>query len=310
MDLRKADPISRDRRHSTIGISMRIRYITALVGAASALLVAVTACGSSAQTASQSPPDARSSIAVPTTVVSGFHPATAGVLTVATNLPGPGFWDGNGPDSMTGGYEYGMAQYMAKRLDLKLKIVNVGWDALVAGEVKRFDLALSTINITPAREQVALFSIQYMSSDQGVLVRSGTSVTAENAKSLKWGVLQGSTSLDFLTSSLKPSTAPSVFQDQPSMFAALAARQVDAVMLDTVAVLAEAKQSDGALKVVGQYRTGGVYGALLPKGSANLNTVNLLIQEMQGNGTLTELSRRYLAPEFGQDPTTVPYLQP
>lgn len=240
----------------------------------------------------------------------GFRPATPGVLTVATNLPGPGFWDGNSPSTMTGGYEYGMAQYMAKALHLRLKVINVGWDGLVAGEVKGFDLALSTINITPARAKVALFSIPYFASNQGVLVRTGTRVTDANARTLRWGVEQSSTSYTYLTGTLKPLASPRVYQDQPSMFAALAAHQIDAVLLDTVEVLAEAKQAGGALKVVGQYRTGGVYGALLPKGSPNLAIVNTLIRQMEANGTLTSLDKKYLVPEFGQDPNAIPYLKP
>jgi polar amino acid transport system substrate-binding protein len=242
--------------------------------------------------------------------VTGFHPAKAGTLTVATNLPGPGFWNGAGPDTMTGGYEYGMSQYMAEQLGLKLRIINASFDALVAGNVKGFDLALSTINITPARAKVANFSDQYLSSDQGVLVRKGTTVDAGNARNLHWGVLQASTSLDFLTGTLKPTRAAAVYQDQPSMFAALGARQVDAVLLDTVAVLAQAKQSHGQLDVVGQYRTGGVYGALVPKDSPNLAIVNRLIGDMKQNGTLDQLASKYLVPEFGQNPDTVPYLQP
>ena len=211
---------------------------------------------------------------------------------------------------MTGGYEYGMARYMARRLGLNLKIINVGWDTLVSGEPLGYDVALSTINITAARAEVALFSIPYFSSDQGVLVRNGTKVTVANARTLKWGVEQASTSLDYLTNVLKPNQAPAVFQDQPSMFAALAARQIDAVLLDTVEVLGEAQQSKGALTVVGQYRTGGVYGAMLPKGSSNLDLVNLLIQEMQSDGELNLLSQKYLVPEFGRNPSTIPYLQP
>jgi polar amino acid transport system substrate-binding protein len=253
---------------------------------------------------------ASSSATTTTAAVDGFKPATSGVLTVATNLPGPGFWDGNSPSTMTGGFEYGMAKYMAAALHLRLNVVNVAWDGLVAGEVKGFDLALSTINITPARQKVALFSIPYFDSDQGVLVRTGTTVTSANARDLRWGVEQSSTSYTYLTGVLKPVQQPRVYQDQPSMFAALAAHQIDAVLLDTVEVLAEAKQSGGALQVVGQYRTGGVYGALLPEGSANLGVVNSLIRQMQANGTLSKLDKEYLVPEFGGDPATVPYLQP
>jgi polar amino acid transport system substrate-binding protein len=269
------------------------------------ILLASTAGCATATSAATSPTNTRVAAAL-----RGFHPSTPGVLTVATNLPGPGFWDGNTPATMTGGFEYGMAQYMANALHLKLQIINVAWDGLVAGEVKGFDLALSTINITPARERVALFSVPYFESNQGVLVRAGTKVTDANARSLTWGVEQSSTSYAYLTGQLKPLTAPRVYQDQPSMFAALAAHQIDAVLLDTVEVLAEAKQANGALQVVGQYRTGGVYGALLPKGSPNLRIVNALISQMKSNGTLARLDKEYLVPEFGQDPATVPYLQP
>jgi polar amino acid transport system substrate-binding protein len=268
------------------------------------ILAGVAGCGGARSAAA---PQTKAPVAA---ALRGFHPATPGVLTVATNLPGPGFWDGNSPTTMTGGFEYGMAQYMARALHLRLKVINVGWDGLVAGEAKGFDLALSTINITPARQKVALFSIPYFASNQGVLVRSGSKVTDADARSVKWGVEQSSTSYAYLTGQLKPLAPPRVYQDQPSMFAALAAHQIDAVLLDTVEVLAEAKQAGGALQVVGQYRTGGVYGALLPKGSANLGIVNTLIRQMESNGTLTHLDKQYLVPEFGQDPATIPYLQP
>jgi polar amino acid transport system substrate-binding protein len=271
-----------------------------------AVLLGISACQSSTARKADSGPPASP---LPS-ALAGFSTVTPGVLTVATNLPGPGFWNGDSPSTLTGGYEYGMAKYMARHLGLTLKVVNVGWDALVSGAAKGFDLALSTINITPERAKIATFSVAYMSSDQGILVRHGTTVTAANARSLRWGVEQASTSLAYLDSTLKPTTAPSIFQDQPSMFTALAAHQVDAVLLDTVEVLAEAKQSDGALAVVGQYQTGGVYGALLPKGSPNVNKVSTLIRQMKGDGTLTDLSQRFLVPQFGQNPTSVPYLNP
>ena len=277
---------------------------------AAGILVMLACCAAAGCGSAASSTAAPASSAAAPHALQGFRPVTPGVLTVATNLPGPGFWDGNSPSSMTGGFEYGMAQYMARTLHLGLKIINVGWDGLVAGEVKGFDLALSTINITPDRQKVALFSIPYFASNQGVLVRTGTQVTSANARSLRWGVEQSSTSYTYLTSTLKPAVPPHVYQDQPSMFAALEAHQIDAVLLDTVEVLAEAKQAGGALQVVGQYRTGGVYGALLPDGSPNLGIVNTLIRQMQSNGTLQQLDTQYLVPEFGQDPVAVPYLQP
>ncbi|HEX8306338.1 MAG TPA: ABC transporter substrate-binding protein [Jatrophihabitans sp.] len=289
-----------------MSVLARVIRFTALA----ALLAVLAACGSSSKASDGPAAGSNRTASGSAGAVEGFRPARAGTLTVATNLPGPGFWNGAGPDTMTGGYEYGMSQYMAERLGLKLKIINTSFDALVAGNVKGFDLALSTINITPARAKIANFSDQYLSSDQGVLVRKGATVDSANARGLHWGVLQASTSLDFLTETLKPTRAPAVYQDQPSMFAALGARQIDAVLLDTVAVLAQAKQSNGQLEVVGQYRTGGVYGALVPKDSPNLAIVNRLIADMKRDGTLDQLATKYLVPEFGKNPDTVPYLQP
>ena len=47
------------------------------------------------------------------------------------------------PKKLTGGFEYGLAQEVAKRVGLsKVKVVNVSFDALVAGQAQGFDIAL------------------------------------------------------------------------------------------------------------------------------------------------------------------------
>ena len=73
-----------------------------------------------------------------------------------------------------------MAANIAHRAGLdKLEVVNVAWDALVAGQTKDFDLALSQISITDERKKVVDFSVPYFSSDIGVLVKKGTKVDAD-----------------------------------------------------------------------------------------------------------------------------------
>jgi polar amino acid transport system substrate-binding protein len=71
-------------------------------------------------------------------------------------------------------------------------------------------------------------------------------------------------------------------------------------------VLAEAKQTGDKLEVVGQYKTGEKYGAIYPKGSANEDALNQGIQTLLGDGTLDTLSKDYLGPAFGGDPSSVP----
>ncbi len=238
-------------------------------------------------------------------------PAKAGQLTVEVNLPAPGWWNGNTPDDIKDGYEYCMAANIAHRAGLdKVEVVNVAWDALVAGQTRDFDLALSEISITPDRKKVVDFSVPYFSSDIGVLVKKGTKVDEVSIKGMRIGVQQATTGADFVTQKLKPKTPASVYPDTPSMFTALQAGQVDVAMTDTSIVLAQAGQSNGLFEVVGQYQTGETYGALYPKGGPNNAALDKIIQALIDDGTLKMLSAKYLTPAWGADPLAVLYFNP
>ena len=120
--------------------------------------------------------------------------AIPGQLTVEVNLPAPGFWNGDTPETIKDGFEYCMAANIANRLGLdKVGVVNVAWDALVAGQTKNYDLALSQATITDERKKVVDFSVPYFSSDIGVLVKKGTAVDAASIKGLRIGVQQATT---------------------------------------------------------------------------------------------------------------------
>jgi polar amino acid transport system substrate-binding protein len=60
------------------------------------------------------------------------------------------------------------------------------------------------------------------------------------------------------------------------------------------------------LEVVGQYKTGEKYGAIYPKGSDNKDAIDKGIQGMIDDGTTDQLSKDYLGPAFGGDPSSVP----
>jgi polar amino acid transport system substrate-binding protein len=61
------------------------------------------------------------------------------------------------------------------------------------------------------------------------------------------------------------------------------------------------------LKVVGQFKTGEQYGAIYPKGSANAAAMDKALSEMKADGTLDGLSKTWLGPAFGGDPSAVPF---
>ncbi len=238
------------------------------------------------------------------------NPAKAGQLTVEVSLPAPIWWNGDTPEAIKDGMEYCMAAEIAWRAGYdKLEIVNVGWDALIAGQTADFDLAMSQISITEDRKKVHDFSVPYFNSDIGVLARTDAPVDEKTIKSAKVGVQQATTGAAFAQGTLGL-TDVQVYPDQGDMFTALRAGQIDAAMTDTSIVLAEEVANPGKVAVIGQYKTGETYGAIYPKGNPNNATLDKIIQSMIDDGTVAKLGAKYLAAAWGKDPATVPYFNP
>jgi polar amino acid transport system substrate-binding protein len=241
----------------------------------------------------------------------GFSPVEEGVLTVATNLPAPGFWNGDDPSAIEGGFEHGIATELAERLGLDgVNVVNVSFDALVAGQARDFDIALSQVTITDERAEVVDFTVPYFSSDQGVLVRKGTEVAdLSAAKQLQWGVQASTTGQSFVEEEIQPAEETRVYSETTQAFTALQANQVDAVLLDTAIVLGQAAEPGSPFEVVAQFKSGEAYGGILPKGSPNREAIDDHLQDMIDDGTTADLSDEFLKPELGGDPTKVPYIE-
>lgn len=236
-------------------------------------------------------------------------PAVKNTLTVQTNLPSPGWWKGTSPSAINGGFEYCLAANVAHRAGLdRLTVANTSFDALVAGQTKDFDIAMAQVSITPDREKVVEFSQPYFDSNVAVLVKKGTSITSANITSKKLGVALGTTSVDFVKSTINPTTPARVFQDTDAMVTAVASGQIDAAVQDTAILLGFAEGSSGALEVVGQFETGEKYGAIYPKGSSNATAIDEAISAMDADGTLAKLSASWLGPSLGGDPAKVPVL--
>jgi polar amino acid transport system substrate-binding protein len=274
-----------------------------------ALTAALAACGSSNSSAPSAgsggtPTIGDCKITSKTNSIK-ITPVKAGTLTVETTLPAQGWWNGTTPQSIKSGYEYCMAANIANAAGLTaVDVKNVSFAQLVAGHTTDFDIALAEISITPERAQVVDFSEPYFDSNVGVLVKSDSDVSETNITTKKDAAYAGTTSVDFLKNDLK--VTPTIFPNSQTLYQGVISGQVDAAFLDTAIVLAEAKASNGTLKVVGQYSTGEKYGAIYPKGSANEDALNQSITTMKSDGTLDQLSKDYLGPAFGGDPSAVP----
>jgi polar amino acid transport system substrate-binding protein len=294
----------------------------AIIGMAIAVAAGLSACSSSSKPASSSTTPTTTPATTATTLAAqcgssvkpaaaaNFKPVKADTLSVVTSLPGPGFWEGSDsdPTKLKSGYEYDIAKCLQSMFGLKdFSVRNVSFDAIVAGTVTNYDLALSQISITPDRAKVVSFSTPYFESQQGILMKTGKSVsTLAEAKKLNWGVQTSTTAVTLLKNI--GVNNPHSYVDLASAYTALEAGQVDAVLIDTAINLGEAARSNGKFHVVAQFNQPGGpdhYGAILPKGSTNVAAVNAVFSAMNTSGQFKALATKDLT----ADPGTIPVIQ-
>jgi polar amino acid transport system substrate-binding protein len=289
----------------------------AILATAALFAAGVAACGSSSKSSSSGTPTTASSCTNATAYVkdvgnaADFKPVTPDTLTIVTSLPGPGFFEGSDtdPTKLTSGYEYDVAKAMETAFGLhKLVIRNENFDSIQAGTVTNYDIALSQISITCDRAKVAKFSMPYFESNQGILVNKGTTIAnLDDVRKVQWGVQSGTTASDLLDK-IKPSKDPKVFQSLTDAYAALQAKQIDAVLIDTAINLGEAARSKGKFEVVGQFDQAGgpdEYGALIPKGSDNAAAINGALKSLKDSWKLADLAKTDLT----ADPGTIPVIK-
>jgi polar amino acid transport system substrate-binding protein len=284
---------------------MYLKRSLGLAAALAMMLTTLAACGSDSSSSSSGGSFGDCKVTSKKGSIS-IKPAKAGTLTVETTLPAGGWWNGTTPQSIKSGYEYCFAANLANAAGLKsVTVKNVSFDQLVAGRTNNYDMALAEISITPERAKVVDFSVPYFDSNIGVLSKTDAGLTEDKITSKKCAAYSGTTSVPFIQDTLK-CTSTKVYPDNQTLYQSVLSGQSDAAFLDTAIVLAEAKSTGGKLKVVGQYKTGEKYGAIYPKGSANKAALDKGITTMLDDGTTDKLSKDYLGPAFGGDPSSVP----
>ena len=256
------------------------------------LLVAAVACGDAERIATQT-----------------FTPATPGTLTVATSLPAPGFWEGDEPDGLTGGLEYGLAMAMADRWDLELVVIDVPFDDLVTGDLRGADLGLSQITITDERRRDLAFSTPYYRDDDGVVMAAGEELTdLKTARERRWGAITDSTQLALLRDVLRPDVEPEAFADSVAAIDAVARGRVDAVLVDlSTALITTAGRDD--LSTVARVVVNGEMAVALPSDSPNVDVVDAAIHALTSDGTIGDLVAADLLPHFETSPDSLPVIR-
>jgi polar amino acid transport system substrate-binding protein len=291
---------------------MRTLLIASLLAAA----VGAAACGSSSDDTSSGSASGAASTAAAKPAAAACDKASlplksSGTLTIGTDKPAyPPYFEDDKPTNGKG-FESAVAYAVAKQLGFapgEVKWSVVPFNSSYAPGDKKFDFDINQISITPKRAKHVDFSSPYFTAPQAVVATKGSA--AANAASLadlakaKLGVQVGTTSLDAVNASIKPSSQPQVFNDSNDTVRALKIKRVDAIVVDlpTAFYLTAAQVPNS--KIVGQFQApgGDQWGLLLQKGSKLTTCLNQALAKLGSAGELKRLQGQWMggdaAPEL------------
>src|SRR5829696_3928792 len=225
-----------------------------------------------------------------------------GALTVATDKPAYPPWFKGDPKNYSG-YEGDVASEIAERMDLPIKWTVEPFNKSYAPGAKDFDFDINEITITPEREKVVDFSDGYFDNAQGMLVMkdnpASDAKSISDLKDLTIGAQVGTTALDFVNETVKPTEDPKVYDTTNDAKSALESGQIDVFVTDLVStVFMRDFQVDGST-VIGKYPRNEQFGILLEKGNPLVGCVNEALSSMKEDGTLEELQKKHLQQYLG-----------
>jgi polar amino acid transport system substrate-binding protein len=291
---------------------MRTLLIASLLAAA----VGAAACGSSSDDTSSGSASGAASTAAAKPAAAACDKASlplksSGTLTIGTDKPAyPPYFEDDKPTNGKG-FESAVAYAVAKQLGFapgEVKWMVVPFNSSYAPGDKKFDFDINQISITPKRAKHVDFSSPYFTAPQAVVAREGS--PAASATSLadlakaKLGVQVGTTSLDAVSASIKPSSQPQVFNDSNDTVRALKIKRVDAIVVDLPTAFYLTAAEIPKSKIVGQFQApgGDRWGLLLQKGSKLTTCVNQALDKLSSAGELERLQKQWMggdaAPEL------------
>lgn len=192
------------------------------------------------------------------------------------------------------GFEMDIAQAIAKRMNVNLKLVSKPWDTLIP-ELQNgsFDMVMNGIEDTDARGHIVLFSEPYYVYSQQLTVRKEINNITQlsDLKGKKVATLSGTAAEDILRST--PGITVKANPDISYSYWDLKEGRVDAVLLDTP-IAAITVPSYPTLKNVGQTFGEGAYVITFRQEDHILKAVvDEALQDLKTNGDLKAIYHKW-----------------
>lgn len=230
---------------------------------------------------------------------------TAGTLTIGTDKPAYDPWFTQDKPENGEGFESAVAYAVAQKLGYPKE--KVTWVVAPFGKAttpgaKDFDFDINQVSISDERKQAVDFSSGYYDVRQAVIALKSSKAAGARSiadlKGAKLGAQVGTTSLDVVTDTIRPTVQPAVFDSNDLAKAALKNGQIEALVVDlpTAFYITGAEVTDA--QVVGQFAAaaqGEQFGLVLDKGSRLTGCVTQAVDALRADGALAKLEQQWLS---------------
>ena len=228
----------------------------------------------------------------------------AGKLTIATSPDFPPF-ESLADDGAVTGIEIDILNLICQQLGVELAIEQIDFDSVLPGvQAGKYDMGVSGISVTPAREENTLFTDPYCLAAQAIVVMNGSPVTCKADLEGKTVAVQTGTTAE--TYCMENGYTVSSFTANADAQAALIAGKVDAWVIDDLTAAEMVKlyneENGDTLVVLDEAMTTEPYAFAFAFGSEDLVAkINEIITGMVADGTVAEIFAKYEAPYTAPD---------
>ena len=201
-------------------------------------------------------------------------------------------------DPVTGqltGYDVDVARAVGERLGVPVEFVETPWDSIFAAlEANRFDVVANQVTITPERQQLYDLSDPY-AIGEGVIVTRADDDSITSLDDLRGRTAAQSTTSNWAQVARDAGARVEAVEGLTQAMALLSQGRVDVVVNDSLSIYAYlAETNDSAVKIAANTGEKSEQGFAARKNSGMLPELNRAIEELKADGTLAEISQKYL----------------
>lgn len=235
---------------------------------------------------------------------------SAGVLRVGTEGVYSPFSYHDPATGQLVGYDVDVARAVADKIGVKVEFVETPWDSIFAAlEANRFDVVANEVTINDERKAKYDLSEPY-SVGEGVIVTRADNNAIKTLDDLKGKVAAENATSNWSEVARKAGARVEAVEGFTQAIKLLNQGRVDVVINDSIAVYAYlAETGDTTVKIAGNVGEKSEQGFAARKNSGLLPDLNKALDELRADGTLAEISQKYLkanasgAPAAAENPT-------